>query len=127
MNLIKFRATKNDEGRTLFKYLIKQLNNVPLSVIEKLFRIKDIKVNGKRTNDKSYILKEEDKIFVYGVNEIKIDNFVETKIEFKVIYEDKNILVIDKPINISMHGFSNCLDNQVLTYLQYKQKDSFKH
>ena len=126
MNLIKFRATKNDEGRTLFKYLIKQLNNVPLSVIEKLFRIKDIKVNGKRTNDKSYILKEEDKIFVYGVNETKIDNFIETKVEFKVIYEDKNILVIDKPINISMHGFSNCLDNQVLTYLQYKQKDSFK-
>lgn len=126
MNLIKFKATKNDEGRTLYKYLIKQLNNIPLSIIEKLFRIKDIKVNGKKTNNKSYLIVSGDEIFVYGIENPKLETFNSTAIKFKVIYEDKNILVIDKPINISMHGFEDCLDNQVLTYLNYKQLDSFK-
>lgn len=126
MNLIKLKATKNDEGRTLFKYLVKQLNNVPVSKIEKVFRLKDIKVNGKKTNDKSYSIVVGDKIFIYGIKQETIDQFQSTKITFKIIYEDKNILVIDKPINVSMHGFEDSLDNQVLTYLNYKHIDSFK-
>lgn len=126
MNLIKFKATKNDEGRTLYKYLVKQLNNVPNSAIEKLFRLKDIKVNGKKTNDKSYLLIAGDEILVYGVEDSKIEIFNPTQVQFKVIYEDNNILVVNKPINISMHGFVDSLDNQVLNYLKYKQIDSFK-
>ena len=53
MNLIKLKASKNDEGRTLFKFLVKNLNNVPVSAIEKVFRLKDVKVNGIKTNNKS--------------------------------------------------------------------------
>ena len=126
MTLIKLKATKNDEGRTLFKFLVKHLNNVPISAIEKLFRIKDIKLNGHKTNYKSYKIMAGDEIYVYGISEYKSNNFSQTIIKFKVIYEDKNILVIDKPINISMHGFDDSLDNQVLTYLNYKQLDTFK-
>ena len=126
MNIIKFKATKNDEGRTLFKYLIKQLDNVPISIIEKLFRIKDIKINGKKTNNKSYSLIAGDEVIVYGIKDSQTKVLYSTPIKFRIIYEDKNILVIDKPINISMHGFVDCLDNQVLTYLNYQHSDSFK-
>lgn len=126
MNIIKFKATKNDEGRTLFKYLIKQLDNVPISVIEKLFRIKDIKINGKKTNNKSYSLIAGDEVIVYGIKDSQTKVLYSTPIKFRIIYEDKNILVIDKPINVSMHGFVDCLDNQVLTYLNYQHSDSFK-
>ncbi len=126
MKLLKFKATKNDEGRTLFKYIIKKLNNVPISIIEKLFRIKDIKVNGKKTNNKSYSLIAGDEIFVYGIDDYEIKKNLATTIQFKIIYEDKNILVVDKPINVSMHGFIDSLDNQVLSYLNYQQIDSFK-
>ncbi len=126
MNLIKLKATKNDEGRTLYKYLIKQLNNVPVSKIEKVFRLKDIKVNGVKTNNKTYSIVAGDQIFVYGIEDVKIKENINTEIKFKIIYEDNNILVIDKPINVSMHGFDDCLDNQVLTYLNYQQIDSFR-
>lgn len=126
MKVLHFKATKNDEGRTLFKYLINQLNNVPISAIEKVFRIKDIKINGKKTNKKSYILIAGDEITIYGIEDHKVENYTKTNINFKVIYEDKNILAINKPINISMHGFEDSLDNQVLTYLNYNQSDSFK-
>ena len=34
--------------QTVFKFVKKYLNEAPLSFIEKLFRIKDVKINGKR-------------------------------------------------------------------------------
>ena len=127
MSLIKFRATKNDVDRTIFKFLIKQLNNVPVSKIEKLFRQKDLKINGKRINDKSYKIVENDLIEIYGISDhLKEDTFQKTQILFKVLYEDQNILVVDKPINIAIHGEDNCLDWQVLTYLNYQKHDSFQ-
>lgn len=125
MNLIKLKASKNDEGRTLFKFLVKNLNNVPVSAIEKVFRLKDVKVNGIKTNNKSYSVVNNDAIWIYGLEDVKKNVTYQTKIDFKVIYEDKNILVINKPINVSMHGFNDSLDNQVLSYLNYKQTDSF--
>ena len=111
MNLIKLKASKNDEGRTLFKFLIKNLNNVPVSAIEKVFRLKDVKVNGIKTNNKSYSVVNNDDIWIYGLEDVKKNVTYQTKIDFKVIYEDKNILVINKPINVSMHGFNDSLDN----------------
>ena len=63
-------AKNNDVNRSLFKYLVIMLNNVPISRIEKLFRLRDIKVNGIRTNDKQYKLKLGDEIIVYGLNDL---------------------------------------------------------
>ena len=119
-------AKNNDVNRSLFKYLVIMLNNVPISRIEKLFRLKDIKVNGIRTNDKQYKLKLGDEIIVYGLNDLFKEN-IESKVEinFSVIYEDKNLLIIDKAKNIAIHSEENCLNEQVLKYLNYKKNSSF--
>lgn len=126
MTLIKLTASLNDEGRTLYKYLIKNFDNVPISKIEKVFRLKDIKINGLRTNNKNYIIKKDDNIWVYGLENVFKPNFVPTSFSFNKIFEDDNILVINKPINIAIHGEDNSLDNQVLSYLKYQKIDSFK-
>jgi 23S rRNA pseudouridine955/2504/2580 synthase len=57
-----FIATSNDEGRILLKFLIKILDNVPISRIYKLLRKKDVKVNGKRVSNSKIVIKEHDKI-----------------------------------------------------------------
>ena len=118
-------AKNNDVNRSLFKYLVIMLNNVPISRIEKLFRQKDIKINGIRTNDKQYKLKLGDEIIVYGLNDLFKEN-IESKVEinFSVIYEDKNLLIIDKA-NVAIHSEENCLNEQVLKYLNYKKNSSF--
>lgn len=127
MNLIKLKATKNDEGRTCFKYIIKVLDNVPVSRIEKLFRKKDVRINDIRISEKDYEIKENDRIWIYGLEDgVKISEEIEQSITFDKIFEDDNILVINKPINIAVHGEDNCLDFQVLSYLNYKKVDSFK-
>ncbi len=119
-------AKNNDVNRSLFKYLVIMLNNVPISRIEKLFRLRDIKINGIRTNDKQYKLKLGDEIIVYGLNDLFKEN-IESKVEinFSVIYEDKNLLIIDKSKNVAIHSEENCLNEQVLKYLNYKKNSSF--
>ena len=122
--MTKFTATKNDEGRTLLKYLESILNDVPKSRIEKMFRNKDIKLNDKRINDRKYIIQEGDEIQVFGVR-FGTQTFTNVEHNFEIIFEDDNILIVDKPINIEVHGSENSLDNQVLSYLKFEKIDSF--
>ncbi|WP_036452295.1 pseudouridine synthase [Mycoplasma buteonis] len=120
-------TTKNDAGRTLFKLLIKYLNNVPLSKIEKIFRKKDIKVNGKRLNQKDYLVAEGDHIVIYGVDQPQQKEQIKyQKTNLDILYEDDQVLVLNKLNKVEVHGSENCLDFQVLAYLNYKQVDSFK-
>lgn len=122
----KFIITQNEEGKTILKFIISIFKNVSHHQIEKLFRKKNVKINDQKINDKKIILKENDVIKVYGLKFEKFNDFKKIDIHFKVIYEDKNILVINKPENFLVHGKYNSIDNQVLTYLNFKKIDSFK-
>ena len=122
----KFKIKANDEGRTILKYLEKMLSDVPKSRLEKAFRNKDIRINGKRINDKTISLNEGDEIVVYGIEyQVNMRRFSPVQKNFEVIFEDKNILVVDKHVGYPMHGTDNSLDNQILNYLKFRQKDSF--
>ncbi|VEU59675.1 pseudouridine synthase [Mesomycoplasma neurolyticum] len=126
----KFIATDNDAGKTLFKFLTKVLNNVPLSKIEKIFRKKEIKINQQKTNNKKYIVQKNDEILVYSLDEKKFNQkFIEFDknlvYNFDILYEDENILIISKKINVAIHSEANSLDNQVLSYLNFAQTNSF--
>ena len=122
-----FNATKNDDGRTVFRYLQKMMPDVPISKFQKLFRKKDIKINGKRTKDKKIIIREGDEIVVYDVyaNDLST-KVIKADIRFRVISEDDNILIVNKGSGVIVHDDKNSLDNQVLAYLKYKPTDSFK-
>ncbi|QJR44032.1 pseudouridine synthase family protein [Mycoplasma miroungirhinis] len=124
----QFKATKNDQGRSLFKFIIKRADNVPISKIEKVFRKKDIKVNNIRTNDKQYKIQENDVVTIYGIEDTTKDNeniFNKANITFKKVYEDDDILIVDKKAGIAMSNELNCLNDQVLTYLKFQKTDSF--
>ena len=130
MELKKLVITKNDANQRIDKYLKKLLVNAPSNFIYKMFRKKDIKVNGKRVNEK-YILADGDilEMFLY---EDKFKEFTaeksiyEVEKTFKVLYEDKNILIVDKPAGLLVHEDANesinTLTNQVLSYLASKNE-----
>ncbi|WP_406615278.1 pseudouridine synthase [Mycoplasmopsis hyopharyngis] len=126
--MFKYTCNQNDQGRTLYKISLKIFPNLPISKIEKMFRSKEIKVNNVRTNDKKMILQENDEIIFYchyeqQPNIQKVNNNFDI---LQIIYEDQNILIVNKPNDISMHGFKNCLDFQVLEYLKVDPKLTFK-
>ncbi|MBZ4217990.1 pseudouridine synthase [Mycoplasma tauri] len=127
--MIKIVASKNDAGRKILKFLQAIYKSVPTSVFYKLFRKKDVIVNKVRIKDPNYLINEGDLVTIYGLDESEkcLYKFNENLIlKSKIIYEDENILIVNKLPNVEVHGSFNSLDNQVLSYLKFSQESSFK-
>lgn len=97
-------VNENQTGQRLDKLLLKILNKAPKSFIYKMLRKKNIVLNGKKAEG-SEIVQIKDEIKLYLSDET-IDKFtiwadaaiVEYNLD--IIYEDKNILIINKPIGM---------------------------
>jgi len=117
---------KNDAGQRLDRFLKKYLRNAPLSGIYKLIR-KDLKINGKRSKEE-YMLVEGD-ILSFYVSDIDFETWTATKEhstrkskrQFTVLFEDENMIIVNKPFGLLVHGDKNekkdTLANQVVDYL----------
>lgn len=98
----------NDDNQRLDRFLKKYLKEAPLSFIYKNLRKKNIKVNDKKATPETTI-KKDDKITLY-LSEETIEKFLGEAKNFKkedipdIIYEDKNILLINKPSGILSHS-----------------------
>ena len=121
----KYLVKESESGQTLEKYVRKVLKSAPLSVIYKLFRKKDIKVNGHWEKEK-YVISEGEEISIYLTDtqleefERKSSELIKSNITSWIIYEDKNILIINKPRNVIVQkddSGESALDDMVLSYL----------
>ena len=126
--MIQIEISSNDQNKRLDKFVKKYLSKAPDSFIYKLFRKKDVKVN-KKPKPIDYMTQLGDVITIYITKEQE-ESFIEKKnvetsssMDFKVIYEDDNILVVNKPTNLLVHDGDDKLKNddtltkQVLNYL----------
>lgn len=94
-------VSKKYHEKKLNKVILEELSNISYPTFCKLLRKKDIKINGKRVN-KDIFVYESDKIDIYLPKELE-----DVKIEVDIIYEDENILVINKPANIEVTGINS--------------------
>ena len=121
----EFIINESENGLTLEKYAFKVLKTAPMSFVYKLFRKKDIKVNG-RHQDKKYRLSTNDVVAIY-INEQQFEEFIKekeltpnTKIKDWIIYEDDNVLFVNKPRGLLVQKSSphdESLDQYVIEYL----------
>ncbi|ANQ53873.1 pseudouridine synthase [Thermosipho sp. 1063] len=100
-------VTEKNYYSRLDKFLRKELKNLPLSAIYKLIRKGKVIVNGKKIKDPSYKLEVGDEININEdtskYNREKNNQIIPIKMEFDIIYEDGNILIINKPAGIPIH------------------------
>ncbi len=125
--MVDFTIRENEAGQRLDRFLRKYMKKAPLSMIYKTIR-KDVKVNGKRVHEDT-ILQEGDKLSLY-ISEEKLNDLTRpqprrhVKRQFRIAYEDENLLIVEKPEGLLTHGDSrekkNTLANQVCGYLQEK-------
>jgi len=102
----------------LAKAINNQFPKMSYSAIQKLLRKKDIKVNGKRTND-NLTVKDGDEIYVYATQEM-LNGIV---VKPTVVFEDSNIIVVDKPVGLEVESeVYNDLTLSVNSYLKEKQE-----
>ena len=124
----EFFIDKNADGSTLEKYVKKQLPNAPLSFIYKVFRQRDVRINGVR-KDRKEIIHEGDKVAIY-ISDQFFDEFTgkreldkKDEISSLIIYEDDNLLLINKPRGMLVQKAEAndvSLNEMVLSYLYLK-------
>ena len=125
--MIELTIKKNDDQRRLDKFLCKTFNKVPKSKIFRLLRQREIKVNDKAIKNGDFKVTIGDKVKVFGLD-MKMQNkerdiIPEIEVTFRVVKEDKNVLIVNKPANLVVHGpIDDTLDNQVKRYL-YDRKE----
>ena len=108
----KLIVSKKDNNKKLNKFLISNIEGLSENLFYKTLRKKDIKINNIRISENVEV-HSGDEILVYITKEI-----LKPKIKLEVIYEDENILIVNKPYNIEVEG-KNSLTNQI----QEKYKD----
>lgn len=121
---------KNDAGQRVDRFLSKAYPNLKSSLVCKLLRKKRIKLNGAKA-EPNVILRDGDVLRFYLSDELLDKEPISRKFELSdispeinVIYEDENILLIDKPAGLVVHedndNSSDTLINRVLSYLSQK-------
>lgn len=123
-----FLIAKNDSGQRLDKFITKSVPNLPQSLMYKYIRMKKIKVNGKR-GEISQKLAEGDTVDMYINDEFFAPvaehyDFLSASKKLDIVYEDENILLLDKKVGLLSHPdeseYNDTLITRVKRYLYEK-------
>lgn len=123
----ELKIKKNDAGQRLDKFITKALPSMPKSYLYRAVRTKKIKLNGKRC-EASVMLSEGDVLTMYISDDFfpdsKQEAFRSIEPKLSVIYEDENIILLDKRAGVLCQpdtaGDTNTLSEHLLAYL-YKR------
>ena len=119
----EFKITKNDASLRLDKFITKNCPMLPSSLMFKYIRTKRIKVNGKKA-EISTRLKEGDIVTAYINDEFfeavapKYD-FLSAPKTLDIVYEDENILLVDKKQGLLVHPDKNEYTNTLIARIQH--------
>lgn len=114
--------TKNDAGQRLDKFLTKAVKALPKSLLYKFIRTKKIKVNRKRA-DIGYMLAEGDSVELFISDEFFSEDAADTAFthltpHLDIVYEDENILLVDKQPGIIVHSDDNEEINTLIGHIK---------
>lgn len=112
--------TENEAGQRLDRYLRKKYAGESLGEIYKLIRTGKVKVNNKKTKA-DYRLVIGDQLEIPNMKQEEKEAFVNIQRDFDIIFEDTNLLIVNKPAGLLVHPdkteMKKTLINQVLAYL----------
>ena len=117
------KINKNDAGQRLDKFLTKAVKGLPASLMYKYIRTKKIKVNRKRCEQKQILL-EGDEIQLFIKEEFfdspekdvgALDRIVP---KLNVLYEDDNIMLLNKRPGVLVHEDSDAGENTLIMHVK---------
>ena len=127
----EFTISKNDAGQRLDRWLAKTLPLLPAPLAQKYIRLKRVKLNGKGAKRDARLnvgdvlqLYINDEFFDKPTPENAFLSLYQPKLN--ILYEDENILLLDKRPGMVVHSDENERVNTLLTHLQaylYQKKE----
>ena len=116
-----------NEANRLDKFLALQID-ASRNQIEQLIKKEYVKVDGKTVSKTGLKLKENQSVEVHfpqtELNPTKDENFVKESLkdkEIEIIYEDDDILVVNKPYNLTVHDAPSVKDATLVDWLKLKK------
>ena len=120
-NTIKFSVNPQNNGKRLDIFLTENLDNYTRSFLKKLIENKQVKLNNNIASSPSAKIKYKDKIEIKIIqkNDLKI---LPKKIKLDILFEDKDILVINKPKGMVVHPGAGNNEDTLVNALLFKYK-----
>ena len=120
MNEVVLKVSTEDVNKRIDKYIAEQIADSSRSYLQKLIKDGVVSVNG-RTVKANYKVSEGDEVQVL-VPEAVVPDIEAEDIELDIIYEDDDVLVVNKPKNMVVHPsaghYSGTLVNALLFHCQ---------
>ncbi len=117
----ELKIGKNDAGQRLDKFLTKALD-LPMGLLYKSIRTKKIKVNRKRAENSTKLC-EGDTVQCFLSEEffdkkVSENSFESITPRLDIIYEDENIMLLNKRPGVSVHEDEKGSTNTLITHIQ---------
>ena len=114
---------KKYDNKKLNTFILDNFKDLNLNVLYKALRKKDIRVNDKRVSD-NVILHLGDEVKIFISDELLFSK--NNSFNLDIIYEDNNIVLINKPSNIEVVG-SNSNEKSLTDFVKehYKSNNEF--
>ncbi len=126
---------ENEAEQRLDRFLLKYLNNSSRTNVYRILRKKLVKVNGKKEKE-NYFLQLNDVLQIYlsdeVLDELIMDDkpFLINEVYLDIVYEDDEILIVNKPKGLLTHPdkneYAKTLSTRVLAYLKDLASRTFK-
>ncbi len=125
-NSIKFLVRKKDNGKRLDVFLSEQIDYLTRSNIKKTIESKNVKINKKITDSPSKKVKANDTV-IFELIIKRSDKLLPNKIKLDIRFEDKDILIINKPKGMVVHPGAGNYKNTLANALVYKYKNELSN
>jgi 23S rRNA pseudouridine1911/1915/1917 synthase len=118
---IEFSINKKNSGERLDIFLSKKITTLSRSYIKKLIEKNQVILNNITNTSPSSKVKTNDKIII---NIIKDENYdlIPSRIKLNIIFEDRDILILNKPKGMVVHPGAGNYTNTLVNALIYKYK-----
>jgi len=126
--MIEVKIGYNEKGQRIDRFLLKLLKNDKRTNVYKYIRKNIINVNGKKVKE-NYFLEDGDVVKIYLPNDvyykfIKLDKEeVVNTYDLDIVYEDEDMLVVNKPVGLLTHPDKNEYKKTLSSYVNVYLRD----
>jgi len=122
MTNYSFIVTQDFNNKRIDQVVANQYPKISRTKVNKIIKSNLLKLNGRIFNDPSAKVKLGDQIEFENLQEEIVD-LVPKKMDLKIIFEDEDIIIIDKPIGMVVHPGAGNFENTMVNGLLYHCKN----
>ena len=120
-NTIKLSVDLKNSGKRLDIFLKENIKQCTRSFLKKLIEENQVQVNNNVLSSPAAKIKHKDQIKINIIDKNKIE-ITPKKIKLEIVFEDKDILVLNKPKGMVVHPGAGNYKNTLVNALLYKYK-----